>query len=121
MLEVNTERSGMKRLMEEATARHVQVIYYSASASIRVAGKVAKPDTKPGFWPVVLETFFGGRLQKGEASRTEERVREVKGWSDQVEENTGFVEAACRNYEALIDERQAEKIGGAGPSGRYET
>ena len=60
MLEVNTERSGMKRLMEEATARHVQVIYYSASASIRVAGKVAKPDTNLRFWPVYLRPSPGG-------------------------------------------------------------
>ena len=44
-------------------------------------------------------------MQKGEAERAEERVREVTVWSDPVEESTGFVEAACRNYEALINER----------------
>ena len=38
---------------------------------------MAKPDTKPGFWPVVLETLSGGRLQKGEVDRAEEHVREV--------------------------------------------
>ena len=121
LLHANFGWGGMKRLMEEAATRHVEAIHYSTSVGIHVGEKVAKPDTKPGFWPVVLETFFGGRLQKGEASRTEERVREVKGWSDQVEENTGFVEATCRNYEALIDERRAGKTGGAGPSGRYDT
>ena len=48
-------------------------------------------------------------------------MREVTGWSDPVEENTGFVEAACKNYEALIDERRAGKNGGSRPSGRHDT
>ena len=43
------------------------------------------------------------------------------GVTHPVEESTGFVEAACRNYEALIDERQAGKTEGVGPSGRYDT
>ena len=79
MLEVNPGRGGMKRLMEEAAVRHVEAIHYSASADIRVGGKVDTPDTHPGFWPVVLETFSGGRLQKGEAERAEKRVCEVIG------------------------------------------
>ena len=41
-------------------------------------------------------------------------MREVIGWCDPVKENTGFVEATCKKYEALIDERQARKTGGAG-------
>ena len=111
----------MKRLMEEAAARHVEAIHYLASAGIRVGEKTTKPNSKSGFWPVILETLSGGRLQKGEAERAEERVCEVTGWSDPVEESTDFVEAACRNYEALIDERRAGKTGGAGPLGRYDT
>ena len=39
----------MKRLMEEVVARHVEAMHYSASAGICVGGKVAKPDTNPGF------------------------------------------------------------------------
>ena len=100
---------------------NVEAIHYAASADIRVGEKVAKPDTKPEFWLVVLETFSEGRLQKREADRVEGRVHEVTGWSDPVEENTGFVEATCRNYEALIDERRAGKTGEAGPLGRYDT
>ena len=96
MLEVNPRRGGMKRLMEEAATRHVEAIHYSALADIHVGGRVAKTDTNPGFKPVVLETFSGGRLQKGEADRVEKRVRNVTGWSDLVEESTGFVEAACQ-------------------------
>ena len=66
--------------------------------------KTVKPDSKPGFWLVILETLSEGRLQKGEAEHAEECVGEVTGWSDPVEESTGFVEAAYRDYEALIDE-----------------
>ena len=112
---------GMKKLMEEAAARHVEAVHYSASAGIHVGEKAAKPETKLGFWPVILKTLSEGRLQKGEAERAKESVHEVSGWSDPIEESTGFVEAACWNYEALIDERRAGKTGGAGPSGRYDT
>ena len=105
----------MKRLMEEAVAWHVKAVHYSASASIRIGEKMTKTDSNSGFWPVILETLSGGRLQKEEAEHAEERVREVTGWSDSVEESTGFVEDACRNYKALIDERRA------GPSGRQDT
>ena len=107
MLDVNFEQGDMKSLMEEAATRHIEAIHYSASVGIRVGGKVAKLDTNPGFWPLVLETFFGGRLQKGEEDRAEKRVCEVTGWSDLVEENTGFVEAVCRNYEALVYDKHS--------------
>ena len=60
-------------------------------------------------------------LRKDEADRAEKRVREVTGWSDPVEEKTGFVEAACQNYEALVEDKRVGKTGGAGPSQRYET
>ena len=87
----------MKRLMEEVAARHVETIHYSASTGIRVREKAVEFDSKPGFWPVILETLTEGSLQKGEVERAEECVHEVAGWSDPVEERTGFVEAACRN------------------------
>ena len=45
----------MKRLTEEATPRHVEVIQYSASTGIRVRGENAKVGKGVGFWPVVLE------------------------------------------------------------------
>ena len=34
----NTGRDGMKRLMEEAAARHAKAVYYLMSAGIRVRG-----------------------------------------------------------------------------------
>ena len=109
-------------MMEEAAARHVEAIHYSASAGIRVGEKVTKPDSKSGFWPVILETLSGGRLQTEEAEHADERVREVTGWIDHVEESTGLVEAACKNYEALIDKRRARKTRTReGPSVRHDT
>ena len=36
LLEMNTGCGGMKRLMEEAKARHVEAVHYSASTRIRV-------------------------------------------------------------------------------------
>ena len=36
VLNLNIVRKEMKRLMEEATARHAKTIHYSASAGIRV-------------------------------------------------------------------------------------
>ena len=68
----------------------------------------------------MLEGLSGVRL-KEEADRAEQRVQEVTGWDDPVEEKTGFVEAACQNYEVLVEEKQAGRAGGVGPSKRYET
>ena len=42
-------------------------------------------------------------------------------WSEPVEEKTSFVEATCQNYEVLVEDKCVGKIGGAGPSQRYET
>ena len=87
----------MTRLMEEATTRHIKAVHYSASASICIGENPTKPNSKPGFLPVILETLFGGRLQKGEAECADQRVREVTGWSDPVKESTYFVEVTCKN------------------------
>ena len=37
-LEVNTGRGGMKSLMEEFAARHIEAVNYAASILIRVGG-----------------------------------------------------------------------------------
>jgi hypothetical protein len=51
MLELNVGRGGMKRTMEEATARHAETVHYSASAGIRVGGEETRKtkDSGPGF------------------------------------------------------------------------
>ena len=73
-LDTNFGRGGMKRLMEEAAARHVEAIHYSASAGICVGEKAARTDSRSGFWPVILETISRGRLQREEAEHADERV-----------------------------------------------
>jgi hypothetical protein len=98
MLELNVGRRGMKRLMEEAAARHAKTIHYSASAGIRVGGEETRKTKDSGFWPSVLEGLAGVQLRKEEADHAEKRVREVTGWSDPVEEKTGFLEAVLAVY-----------------------
>jgi hypothetical protein len=89
--------------------------------SYRVGGEETPKTKDSGFWPSVLEGLAGVRLKKEEADRAERRVREVTGWSKPVEEKSGFVEAACQNYEVLFEEKRVGSTGGAGPSQHYET
>jgi hypothetical protein len=121
MLELNVGRGVMKRLMEEAAARHAETVHYSASAGIRVRGEESWKAKDSGFRPSVLESLAGVQLRKEEADRAEKRVQEVTGWTDPVEEKTGFVETTCQNYEVLLEEKRAGRSRGAGSSQRYET
>ena len=66
-LNLNVGRGGMKRLMEEAAARHAETVHYSASVGIRVGGGEAQKTNKAGFWPMMLEGLAGARLKKEEA------------------------------------------------------
>ena len=59
VVETNFGRGGMKRLMEEAEARHVEVVHYSTSAGIRVGGNEDRKTKDSGFWPLVLEGLSG--------------------------------------------------------------
>ena len=45
----NDGRGGMKRLMEEAAARHAKTVHYSASAGIHVGGGEARKTNEAGF------------------------------------------------------------------------
>jgi hypothetical protein len=45
----------------------------------------------------------------------------VTGWSDPVEEKIGFVEAACQNYEVVMEEKRAGRGGGVGPLQHHES
>jgi hypothetical protein len=93
-------------------------------AGIRVGGEETRKTKDSEFWPTVLGGLTGARLKKEEADRAERRVREVTGWSDPVEEKTGFVEAACQNYEVLLAENRAgrprEKENEASTSGAQD-
>jgi hypothetical protein len=74
MLELNVGRGGMKRLMEEAAARHAETVHYSASAGIRVGGEETQNTQDIGFWPSVLDSLAGVQLRREEADRAEKRV-----------------------------------------------
>ena len=75
ILELNTGPGGMKMLIKEVAARHVEAIHYLASTSIPMGvGKAISDDSNPGFWPVVLETISERKVKKGEADRAERRV-----------------------------------------------
>ena len=69
----------------------------------------------------MLEGFSGKKLMKEEADCVERWVREVTGWSDPVEEKIVFMDVVCENYDVLMDEKRPEKVGEAGPSGRYDS
>ena len=68
-LELNTWCGGMKRLMEEATARHVEAIHYSASARIQVGSDEGRKMKDSGFSALVLEGLAAIQLRKEEADR----------------------------------------------------
>jgi hypothetical protein len=108
MLELNVGQGGMKRLMEEAAAHHAETVHSLASAGIQVGGEETQKMMDSVFWPMVLGGLARVRLKKEEADRAERWVKEVTGWSNPVEEKTGFVEAACQNYEVLIDDKRAK-------------
>ena len=120
-LELNIGHEGIKWLMVEAAARHAEVVHYSTSAEMRVGSDDGRKTKDFGFWPLVLEGVTGVRLRKEESNHTERRVREVTRWHDPVDEKTGFMEAACQNYEVLVEDKRVGKTGGARPSQRYET
>ena len=48
-LDLNVGRGGMKRLMEEAEARHAKTVHYSASAGIRVRSDEGRKTKDSGF------------------------------------------------------------------------
>ena len=103
MLELNIGRGGIKRLMKEVAARHVEAIHYSASTSIFVASGTRDLLRK-----------------EAEERRSRPRRKSSMRWH-QIEENTVFIEAAYEIYEVLVDDKRAGKAGGAGPSGWYDT
>ena len=74
-LDLNVRRGGMKRLMEEAAARHAETVHYSALARIRVGGGEARKTNEPVFWSLMLEGLARARLRTEEADRYREENR----------------------------------------------
>ena len=120
-LGLNQGQGGMRRLMEEAEARHVEAIHCSVSAGIRVGKEVRRQEEKEiDFWPSILGSLSRGKFKREEADEAERRVQEATGWKDPVEEKTGIVEAACQNYEVMVEEKKLGNGDGAGPSRKYD-
>ena len=107
--------------MEETATHNAETVDYSASTGIRVRGDERRKAKDSGFWMLVLEGLSGVRLRKEEVNRAGQRVREVTGWSNPVEEKTGFVEAACQNYEVRVEDKRVGKARGASSSNQYNT
>ena len=78
--------------MEEAEARHVEVVHYSATNGIRVGKEAScRREKGVGFWSIVLENFSGLKLKKEEADQAEKHVKGVTGWNDMVEEHMALL------------------------------
>ena len=72
-LDLSVGRGGMKRLMEEAAARHQETVHYSASAGIRVRSNETRKTNEAGFWPLMLEGLVGVR-PRGKTGPGDDRV-----------------------------------------------
>ena len=71
----------MRRLMEEAEARHVEAVHYSASAGIRVGKEGRRQEEKEfDFWPSILGSLSKGKFKREETDEVERRVQEATGW-----------------------------------------
>ena len=72
------------------------------------------------FWPSILGSLLKGKLQK-EIDQAKKQVQEATEWKDPIEEKTCLMEDTFHNYKVLVEDKRAEKAGGAIPSNWYET
>ena len=121
-LRPNFGRGGLKRIVEEEEARHVEAMHYAASAGIRV-GRENLKTTKlgVGFWPTVFECEKKGKIDLEDLKLADRNVRRVTGWSDPIDNNTSFAEVVCDNYEALVEEKRKRTGEEDGTSKRHNT
>ena len=106
-LRVYFGRGGLKKIVEEEDARHVEAMDYAASAEIRV-GRENLKTIKPGarFWRTVFECEKKKKINLEDLKLVDRSMRQVTGWSDPVDNNTSFAEVVCDNYEALVEEKR---------------
>jgi hypothetical protein len=106
-LRVNFGRGGMKKIVEEEDARHVDAMHYAATAGIRVGRENLKPiESRAGFWPTVFECEKKGKIEAEDLELAGRNVKRVTGWTDPVDDITSVAEVVCDNYEALVDEKR---------------
>jgi hypothetical protein len=110
-LRVNFGRGGLKKIVEEEVARHVEAMHSVASTRICVGKENLKSITpRSGFWPTVFECEKKGKIDSEDLEIADRNVRRVTGWSDPVDDKTSFAEVMCENYEALFKEKK-KRIG----------
>ena len=121
-LRVNFGRGGLKKIIEEEDARHVEAMHYAASAGIRV-GRENLKTIKPGvgFWPTVFECEKKGKIDLEDLKLANRNVRRVTGWSDPIDDKTSFAEVVCDNYEALVEEKRKRTDEEDGTPKRHNT
>jgi hypothetical protein len=106
-LRVNFGKGGMKKIVEEEDAQHVDTMHYAATTRSRVGQENLKPiETRVGFWPAVFECQKQGRIDSEDLELAGRNVKRVIGWADPVDNITSFAEVVCDNYEALVDEKR---------------
>ena len=119
---MNFGRGGLKKIVEEKDARHVEAMHYAALTGRRV-GRENLNLIKPGgkFWPTVIECEKRGKINFEDLKLVDRNVRRVSGWSDLVNNNTSFAEVVCDNYEALFEEKRRRTGEEDGTSKRHNT
>ena len=90
---MNFGRGGLKKIIEEEDARHVEAMHYAASAGIRVGREYLKTiNPGVGFWPTVFECENKGKIDLEDLQFSNRKVRRGTRWSDQVDDKTSFAE-----------------------------
>ena len=108
---VNFGRGGMKKIVEEEDARHVDAMHYAVIGGIRVGReslKLIKVET--GLWPTIFEFEKKGKIDSKDLQLTNHNIKRVTGWLDPVDNNTSFTEVVCDSYEALVDEKRKRMV-----------
>ena len=79
-LGVNFGRGGLKKVMEEEDARHMEAMHYVTSAGIRVGGENIKTTTSSaGLWPTVFECEKKGKINLEDLELADRNVKRVTG------------------------------------------
>ena len=77
---MNFEKGGMKKVVEDSKATHVDAMHYATSAGIRVRkdkNEVARTGTK--FWSSVLEYEKKGKVTSNEVELADRSVQSITG------------------------------------------
>jgi hypothetical protein len=121
-LRVNFRKGGMKKIVEEEDARHVDAMHYTATVGIWVGRENLKPiEQELDSGRQSLNCEKKGRIHSKYLELVGQNVKRVTGWADPVDNITSFVEVVCNYYEALVDEKRKRAADEDGMSKRANT